>query len=93
LAETLFRTGRDLLAIEADGTRFRLIGIGASGLGPAEEADQPNLIDVANAAQANGAQAKAERAMDSMRARFGTDAVFKGRAFGEGAAAEPDDKS
>jgi len=103
LAETLFRTGRDLLAIEADGTRFRLIGIGASGLGPAEEADQPNLIDVANAAQANGAQAtgaqansalaKAERAMDSMRARFGTDAVFKGRAFGEGTADEPDDKT
>ncbi len=88
LAETLFRTGRDLLASEADGTRFRLIGIGASGLGPAEDADQPNLIDVVNVSKA-----KAERAMDSMRARFGTDAVFKGRAFGEAAPEEPDDKT
>ena len=88
LAETLFRTGRDLLAIEANGTRYRLIGIGASGLGPAEEADQPDLIDVAD-----GAPARAERAMDRMRERFGTDAVFKGRTLGPVAKDEPDEET
>jgi DNA polymerase-4 len=79
LAETLFRAGRDLLALEADGTHFRLIGIGASGLGPAEDADRPDLIDVAA-----GTRAKAELAMDRMRERFGEEAVFKGRKFGDG---------
>ena len=74
LAETLFRAGRDLLAAEADGTRFRLIGIGASHLGPAEDADPPDLIETASRARA-----EAERAMDRLRARFGEGAVFKGR--------------
>jgi hypothetical protein len=54
----------------------RLIGIGASGLGPAEDADRPDLIDVAA-----GTRAKAELAMDRMRERFGEEAVFKGRKF------------
>ena len=47
LAQTLFRTSRELLAKEANGTAFRLIGIGISQLGPAG-GDSKDLIDPAS---------------------------------------------
>ncbi|MHA6288415.1 DNA polymerase IV [Maricaulis sp. CAU 1757] len=75
LADTLFKTGRELLARELDGTRFRLIGIGFSDLGPAL-GDAGDLLDP-NAIR----HAVAERAMDKARARFGGEAVIKGRAL------------
>ena len=73
LADRIFATGRHLLARETDGTRFRLIGIGVSGLVPLDSADAPDLIEPQNARV--GA---AERAMDRVRDRFGRDAVVKG---------------
>jgi DNA polymerase-4 len=85
LAETLFRAGRELLAAEADGTRYRLIGIGASSLGPAEDADPPDLVEVAARARAD-----AERAMDKLRAKFGEGAVFKGRRLDAREVSSPD---
>jgi DNA polymerase-4 len=85
LAETLFRAGRELLAAEADGTRYRLIGIGASSLGPAEDADPPDLVEVASRARAD-----AERAMDKLRAKFGEGAVFKGRRLDPREVSSPD---
>jgi DNA polymerase-4 len=73
LAAKIFACGRELLAREADGTRYRLIGIGVSGLAAASEHDRADLID--------RRVAEAEQAIDRLRARFGDDAVVKGLAF------------
>ncbi|WP_420432077.1 DNA polymerase IV [Hyphobacterium sp.] len=75
LADTLFRVGRELLEKEADGRKFRLIGIGISNLVDGES-DPRDLLDP-DAPK----RAAAERAMDKARARFGEDAVIKGRAL------------
>jgi len=74
LSDVMFRVGRTLLAREADGTRYRLLGIGLSKLTPAAECDPPNLLDERAARRAN-----VERAMDAVRAKFGEGAVRKGR--------------
>ncbi len=74
LAETLYRSGEPLLAREADGTVFRLIGIGVSRLGDAALADPPDLLDP-DAAR----RAKIERTIDELRARLGENAIGKGR--------------
>jgi DNA polymerase IV len=73
LAARIFATGRELLARETDGTMFRLIGIGMSGLSDADGADFADLIDRRTA--------EAEQAMDRLRQRFGEDAVVKGLAL------------
>jgi DNA polymerase-4 len=73
LAAKIFGAGRDLLAREAQGTRFRLIGIGVSGLASPDGADPADLVDP------QGARSKAaEHAIDRLRAKFGRDAVVKG---------------
>ena len=74
LPETLFAAARPLLAREADGTAFRLIGIGAQPLAPAAEADRGDLADP-------DAPRRAARwqAVEALRARFGEDAVVQGR--------------
>ena len=76
LADRIFRSGRMLLEKELDGTRFRLIGIGVADLGAAETSDVPDLID-------SGAEkhAKAERAMDDIRSRYGADGLALGLTF------------
>ncbi len=76
LPETLFAAARPLLAREATGAAFRLIGIGAQPLAPAEEADRPDLADPDAARRA----AKWE-AMEALRRRFGAEAVVSGRAL------------
>src|SRR5690606_17814138 len=70
LAETIWRVARWLLARETDGTRFRLIGIGVSGLASAAEADPVDLADP-------DAQRRktVERTIDGLRARFGQTAI------------------
>ncbi|TMJ32122.1 MAG: DNA polymerase IV, partial [Alphaproteobacteria bacterium] len=77
LAGRIFSAGRELLAGETDGTRFRLIGIGVSILCPADGADFSDLI--------NRRAAEAEQAVDRLRTRFGDQAVIKGLAFDEDA--------
>ena len=75
LADTLFRTARHLLAVEADGaTRFRLIGVGADALVSADDADLPTLFD-----QEDGKPRRLEQAVDEIRSRLGADAVKLGR--------------
>lgn len=74
LPDRLFQAGRDLLARELDGTAFRLIGLGANPLMPAEAADRPDLADP-DAPR----RAAAQKAIDALRTRFGANAVFKGR--------------
>ena len=76
LAARIFAAGRDLLAREIDGTLFRLIGIGMSGLSDTEGSDFTDLIDRRTA--------EAEQAMDRLRERFGDAAVVKGLALGDG---------
>ena len=74
LPETLFAAARPLLAREADGTAFRLIGIGAQPLAPAGAADQGDLADTEAPRQA-----ARWRAMEALRAKFGEGAVVRGR--------------
>ncbi len=76
LPETLFAATRPLLADAADGTAFRLIGIGAQPLAPAAEADRGDLADPE-------APRRAARwaAVETLRARFGAAAVLQGRSL------------
>ena len=73
LARRIFAASRGLLAHEADGTRFRLLGVGVSALAAADEADPADLVD--------GRTALAEHAVDSVRARFGEGAMVRGLSF------------
>ncbi len=70
LAAKIYAAGRDLLAGEADGTKFRLIGLGVSALTSAQDADPADLVD--------NRAANAERAVDRVRKRFGDAAVVRG---------------
>jgi DNA polymerase-4 len=74
LADRIFRVAREALRREADGTAFRLLGVGISGLSNTGECDPPDLVD-----RDADKRAKAEHAMDRVRARFGGKAVGKGR--------------
>ncbi|HEY7297162.1 MAG TPA: DNA polymerase IV [Xanthobacteraceae bacterium] len=75
LAAKLFAAGRDLLVREIDGTPFRLIGIGVSGLSEAKQADAGDLIDRRTA--------DAEYAIDRLREKFGEGAVIRGLVLDE----------
>jgi len=76
LEDRIFRNGTDLLLPELDGTKYRLLGIGVSTLGPDEQADPDDLLDP----DANK-RADAERAIDTVREKFGSDAVRFGINF------------
>jgi DNA polymerase-4 len=76
LAKRLFEPARAMLREEADGTFYRLIGIGASDLCDAEEADRGDLADLHLAEEV-----KVEAAIDRIREKFGAGAVQKGLAF------------
>jgi DNA polymerase-4 len=74
LAHRLFETGRALLAAEAPGVAYRLIGIGLSDLTDAREADKGDLMDAETPRRA-----AAEAAIAKARAKFGKGAVVTGR--------------
>jgi len=77
LADTLFRATQALFVALPERGPFRLIGAGYSDLSAADGADPVgDLLDP----QA-GKRAGAERATDEIRARFGKDAIRKGRSF------------
>jgi DNA polymerase-4 len=89
LANVLYEAGLQLLAREIDGTAFRLIGIGVSGIDTADGSDPAALLEPAIARKA-----AAERAMDRVRNRFGREAVVRGKLYRQKPAplpAEPDD--
>ncbi|MEO7027088.1 MAG: DNA polymerase IV, partial [Caulobacteraceae bacterium] len=77
-ASALFSIGRALLAAEAAGERWRLVGIGLSDL--AVEA----AIDEDLFAGGEARSLHAERALDALRARFGEEMIFVGRAWKTG---------
>jgi DNA polymerase-4 len=77
LADTLYHAAAGLFAAVREPGPFRLIGVGFSDLSAAPEVDPiGDLLDPAAAARA-----KAERASDAIRARFGAKAIIKGRAL------------
>ena len=76
LPDRLFALARAVLAREATGTAFRLIGIAANPLVPRAEADRGDLADTATPRLA-----AAQAAIDSLRDRFGKDAIGRGRAL------------
>lgn len=77
LADRIYRTARALFDQSGSKGPFRLLGVGLSDLGPEAEADQAaDLLDPE--AQRRAA---AERATDRIRARFGGEAIIKGRAL------------
>jgi len=73
LADIIFRALEPLLEKEANGTAYRLIGAGISGLSK-PVGDIGDMLDPMAAKRGI-----AERASDAARARFGTDAVMTGR--------------
>ena len=76
-ADRLYREAATLLTQVAEAGPFRLIGVGLSDIAPAHEADlTPDLLDPGAARRAG-----AERATDAIRARFGPDAIVKGRSL------------
>jgi DNA polymerase-4 len=74
LADTIYHHAAELLAKEINGTAYRLLGVGLSGLVDGAEADPLSLAD-----PCGGRRADAERALDKVRERFGTEAIGKGR--------------
>jgi DNA polymerase-4 len=74
-ARTLFSVGRELLAREATGQPYRLIGIGMSDLVDAAAAGADFFADDERKALAG------ERTADAIRARFGAAALTSGRLF------------
>jgi DNA polymerase-4 len=77
LPDRIFDHACRLLAREADGTSFRLIGIGASALAPLADADRADLADP----DTPRAVARQD-AIDRLRARFGRAIIGKGRGLG-----------
>ena len=74
MAETMYRAGVRLVEKEVDGTPWRLIGIGTANYVPAEEADPPDLADPRSLRRRD-----VERAIDSIRERFGEGSIGHGR--------------
>ena len=77
LTDRIYRAARDLFDHAGTKGPFRLIGVGISDLAPEDQADlSADLLDPEAAKRA-----AAERATDQIRARFGTEAIIKGRAL------------
>ncbi len=76
LADRIHKIGRELLHRELDGTRFRLIGIGVGDLGDLKPPETADFLDP-DASK----RARAELAMDDIRARFGEDGLTLGLTF------------
>jgi DNA polymerase-4 len=76
LADRIFKAGDELLGREIDGTKFRLIGIGIADFADPQVADPQYLID-----PGAGKRAAAEAAIDTIRGKFGNEAVELGLVF------------
>jgi len=76
LADRIFSAARPLLRKEATGTAYRLLGVGISHLSRHDLADSASTLD-----REMVTRAKAELAVDKLRAKFGLAAVERGFAF------------
>ncbi|MEL7460248.1 MAG: DNA polymerase IV [Pseudomonadota bacterium] len=77
IGDRLYAAARDLFDQIADQGPFRLIGVGLSDLVEDKNADLTGDLLDPNAGQ----RAKAERATDQIKAKFGKDAILKGRSL------------
>ncbi|MFO6465919.1 DNA polymerase IV [Jannaschia sp. KMU-145] len=77
MADRIYREGRALFDALGWSGPARLIGVGISDLVPEDQADRAGDLLDPHAAR----RAEAERATDAIRARFGEDAIRKGRAL------------
>ena len=76
-ADRIWREAQALLGACREPGPFRLIGVGISDLAPAREADRTgDLLD-----PGARTRAAAEAATDRIRARFGAEAIIRGRAL------------
>ena len=78
LATRIYDAAVPLLQREATGTAFRLIGVGISNLVESSPDDEAQTLDARVAVRA-----KAELALDHIRAKFGRGSVGRGIGFGE----------
>ncbi|MBL4930146.1 DNA polymerase IV [Fuscibacter oryzae] len=77
LTDRIYRAAKELFDHAGVVGPFRLIGVGISDLAPEAAADlSRDLLD-----PDAGQRAKAERATDAIRARFGAGAIIKGRSL------------
>lgn len=77
MADTIYATARGLFDQVGDQGPYRLLGVGLADLVPENAADLSGDFLDPKAAQ----RRKAERATDKIRARFGSEAILKGRAM------------
>ncbi|MEC3859733.1 DNA polymerase IV [Mesobacterium sp. TK19101] len=77
MADRLYREARGLFDQVGNKGPYRLIGAGLSDLVPAADADRSTDLLDPDADR----RSRAERATDAIRARFGKDAIKKGRAL------------
>ncbi|MCB1334188.1 MAG: DNA polymerase IV [Roseivivax sp.] len=77
MADRIYRTARGLFDQVGDAGPYRLLGAGISDLVDAGTADRSGDLLDPEAARRD----RAERATDAIRARFGPDAIIKGRAL------------
>ncbi|SFB03993.1 DNA polymerase-4 [Poseidonocella pacifica] len=77
LADKIYHTARTLHETLADKGPFRLLGVGISELVPGAQADLTSDFLDPGAEQ----RKRAERATDAIRARFGAEAIVKGRSL------------
>lgn len=76
LPDTIFDAAVALLRLETDGTKFRLLGIGASTLANPAAADLGDLADTTTPRRA-----ARQNAILLLREKFGDDAISSGRAL------------
>jgi DNA polymerase-4 len=77
MADSIFRTARDLLRPCVNGTPYRLIGVSLSDLCLAQDVQLiGDFLDPGSAKRAD-----VERTTDAIRAKFGNDAIIKGRSM------------
>ena len=77
MADTIYRTARGLFDQVGEEGPYRLLGCGISDLLGADAADRSGDLREPQAKR----RSEAERATDAIRARFGPDAILKGRAL------------
>ncbi len=79
LAPRLFAAARPLLDAEPDGVAYRLLGVAATELAPAQGADEEDMF-----ARDSGREKTREAAIAAIRDRFGPAAVQRGLTFRPG---------
>jgi DNA polymerase-4 len=77
IADRIYRCAAEMLQRDIGNGPFRLIGVGLSGLVPAEQADPgDDFLDLGGEKRA-----AAERAVDAVRRKFGQKAILLGRSI------------